>query len=165
MHRRKFIAGLVGSATLPYTSMAWPSTLPDTALRADRTFAAARLTRAFEFYQGLDLHREEQIPDFLYHSGIVTHLGLTAYLLDHGITDDWCRQNIRLDVGKALCLANRLDLEMHCQRTENLAQILSPYGQWRRPIEIDLPKPFQIDRVQAVRDIRQLLDHVHGRLA
>ncbi len=165
MHRRKFLAALGGSAALPYTSISWPSALPALATGGDISFAAARLERAFEFYRGLDLHHEERLADFLYHSGIVTHLGLTAYLIEQGVTDDWCRQNIRLDVRKALWLANSLDLGIHCQRTSHLAQILSPYGKWRRPIAVDLPKPGRLDRAHATSDIKQLLEHVHGRLA
>src|SRR3546814_20975567 len=72
-------------------------------------------------------------------AGSVTQLGLTAYLFGKGLTDDWCRERIGLDVEKALAFANHLGLVCNCPRIAVLVQLLGNYGQWRKPSVADLP--------------------------
>src|SRR3546814_19235265 len=79
---------------------------PDTTLfRSSRNipddYAAARFRNAREFMGGLEAHALQDHESFLYSAGIVTQLGLTAYLFGKGLTDDWCRERIGLDVEKA----------------------------------------------------------------
>src|SRR3546814_15189196 len=88
---------------------------------------------------GLEAHALQDHESFLYSAGIVTQLGLTAYLFGKGLTDDWCRERIGLDVEKALAFANHLGLGCNCPRIAVLVQLLGNYGQWRKPSVADLP--------------------------
>src|SRR3546814_21004903 len=45
-------------------------------------YAAARFRNAREFMGGLEAHALQDHESFLYSAGIVTQIGLTAYLLD-----------------------------------------------------------------------------------
>src|SRR3546814_18554114 len=82
---------------------------------------------------GLEAHALQDHESFLYSAGIVTQLGLTAYLFGKGLTDDWCRERIGLDVEQALAFANHLGLGCNCPRIAVLVQLLGNYGQWRNP--------------------------------
>src|SRR3546814_12449498 len=88
---------------------------------------------------GLEAHALQDHESFLYSAGIVTQLGLTAYLFGKGLTDDWCRERIGLDVEKALAFANHLGLGCNCTRIAVLVHLLGNYGQWRQPSVPDLP--------------------------
>src|SRR3546814_7017053 len=96
-------------------------------------YAAARFRNAREFMGGLEAHALQDHESFLYSAGIVTQLGLTAYLFGKGLTDDWCRERIGLDVEKALAFAHHLGLGCNCPRIAVLVQLLGNYGQWRKP--------------------------------
>src|SRR3546814_1913041 len=66
--------------------------------------------------------------DLLYQAGIVAQLGIGAYLLDLGASDDWCRQRIGLFVDKALAIANEAGLyhrrsEEHTSELQSLMRI------------------------------------------
>src|SRR3546814_19338307 len=91
--------------------------------------AASRCVRAQEFAAGLYLYVGGDVGDFLYHAGIVSHLGLTAYLFNRGLDDAWCRDRLGLDVAKTLAFANHLGLGCDCNRMAELAALLGPYGQ------------------------------------
>src|SRR3546814_20326739 len=77
--------------------------------------------------------------DLLYQAGIVAQLGIGAYLLDLGASDDWCRQRIGLFVDKALAIANEAGLYHRDPAMLELAGLLSPYGPWRGPFAAALP--------------------------
>ena len=127
--------------------------------------AAARLARAQEFASGLDRHAARNVGDFLYHAGIVSQLGLTAYLFDQGADDEWCREKLGLDVAKALAFANHLGLGHDCERMTDLARLLGSYGQWRRPFEADGPDASAIQPSTAAIDVARLIERVERRLA
>src|SRR3546814_610197 len=88
--------------------------------------AAARFVRAQEFAAGLYRYVGGDVGDFLYHAGIVSHLGLTAYLFNRGLDDAWCRDRLGLDVAKTLAFANHLGLGCDCNRMAELAALLGP---------------------------------------
>ena len=58
-------------------------------------------------------------------AGIVAQLGIGAYLLDLGASDDWCRQRIGLFVDKALAIANGAGLNHRHPAMLELAGTLS----------------------------------------
>ena len=75
---------------------------------------ADRFERAQEFYQGVAAGLYRDPRDLLYQAGIVAQLGIGAYLLDLGASDDWCRQRIGLfvDGGLATKMMNGCGKEM-----------------------------------------------------
>src|SRR3546814_14352506 len=86
--------------------------------------AAARFVRAQEVAAGLYRYVGGDVGDFLYHAGIVSHLGLTAYLFNRGLDDAWCRDRLGLDVAKTLAFAHHLGLGCDCNRMAELAALL-----------------------------------------
>src|SRR3546814_15247385 len=87
MERR---ALLVGIATSAVSTPAWGQmvlTGDGPRPRPPDDPAAARFVRAQEFAAGLYRYVGGDVGDFLYHAGIVSHLGLTAYLFNRGLDD------------------------------------------------------------------------------
>src|SRR3546814_13824305 len=106
--------------------------------RSTRTDTLFPYTTLFRSYGGGD------VGDFLYHAGIVSHLGLTAYLFNRGLDDAWCRDRLGLDVAKTLAFANHLGLGCDCNRMAELAALLGPSGPWRWPHGCDLPDLYAV---------------------
>ncbi len=98
--------------------------------------------------------------DFLYQTGIVMQLGLSAHLFDVGFTDDWCRDYIGLRIAKSLGYANATGFDYRDPDTNLLAAVLTPYGKWRAPAPWDDHDdgPFTTDEMRKIT--RALLDHV-----
>ncbi len=126
---------------------------------------ADRLERAQEFYRGVAAGLYRNPRDLLYQAGIVAQLGIGAYLLDLGASDDWCRQRIGLFVDKALAIANGAGLNHRHPAMLELAGLLSPYGQWRGPFAADLPAIETIDTSRVSATLSGLLGTVRRRLA
>src|SRR3546814_13620192 len=85
MERR---ALLVGIATSAVSTPAWGQmvlTGDGPRPRPPDDPAAARFVRAQEFAAGLYRYVGGDVGDFLYHAGIVSNLGLTAYLFNRGL--------------------------------------------------------------------------------
>lgn len=165
MKRRIILGGIASSAVF---ARGLVETTPTGASRRPRPAgdqAATRLARAREFAHGLDRHIAGNVADFLYQAGIVTQLALTAYLFDKGLDDAWCRDRIGLDVAKALAFANDLGLGCDCDRTAELARLLSPYGQWRLSMALILPAASLVRPRAAAIDVARLLERVEMRLA
>ena len=165
MERR---ALLVGIATSVVSTPAWGQmvlTGDGARPRPPDDPAAARFVRAQEFAAGLDLHVGGDVGDFLYHAGIVSHLGLTAYLFNRGLDDAWCRDRLGLDVAKTLAFANHLGLGCDCNRMAELAALLGPYGRWRWPHGCDLPDVSAVRPATAVIGVARLLEEVEQRIA
>lgn len=165
MERR---ALLVGIATSAISAPTWPQLIPAGNSRRPRPPddpAAARFARAREFASGLDRRVVGNVGDFLYHAGIVSQLGVTAYLFDQGLDDAWCREHVGLDVVKALAFANHLGLGCDCDRIAELARLLSPYGYWRRPFAADVPDVAMLSPSTAATDVARLLERVEQRMA
>lgn len=126
---------------------------------------ADRFERAEEFYRGLAAGLYRDPRDLLYQAGIVAQLGIGAYLLERGASDDWCRQRIGLFVDKGLAIANLAGLNHRQFDMVQLAQLLSPYGQWRGPYAADLPTIGTIDPRRVSATLEELLNVVRRRLA
>ena len=126
---------------------------------------ADRLERAEQFYRGVAAGLYRDPRDLLYQAGIVAQLGIGAYLLELGASDDWCRQRIGLFVDKALTIANDVGLNHRQPDMIELADLLSPYGQWRGPFAADLPTTAAIDALRVSATLNDLLVTVRRRLA
>lgn len=126
---------------------------------------ADRFDRAQEFYQGVAAGLYLDPRDLLYQAGIVAQLGIGAYLLELGVSDDWCRQRIGPFVDKALAIANQAGLNHGHPEMVELAELLSPYGQWRGPFAAELPTTAAIDRLCVSATLNDLLATVRHRLA
>ena len=164
MERRNL---LVGVATSAVSAPTWAQLIPIENSRRPRPPddpAASRFARAREFASGLDPHVAGNVGDFLYRAGIVSQLGVTAYLFDQGLDDAWCRKHIGLDVAKALAFANHLGLGCDCDRIAELARLLSPYGRWRRPSAADLPDAAILSPSATAIDVARLLERVEQRM-
>lgn len=98
-----------------------------------RNLSRARYHNAAHFLSSLDNSVSVRANDFLYRSGIVAQLALSAHLLDVGFADMWCAKHIGLHVSKSLTYANASGFGYDCPNMKRLAVILSPYGQWRNP--------------------------------
>lgn len=159
MERRKLLGSFFGAALVPQECYATKSLLPGKTSELTE-HAADRLERAKEFMHGLHLHIDGDPPDFLYQAGIVTQLGLTAFLFEKGLTDDWCKTQIGMDIEKALLAANRFGLELNCGRMGEFTRLLGPYGRWRRPFSAELPDPGVIQVGQASEDVRRMMEHI-----
>ena len=101
---------------------------------------AHRYERAEEFFRGLSAGLYRHPRDLLYQAGIVAQLGITAFLLERGASDEWCRQHVGLYVDKGLAIANGWGLDHRHPEMLALARHLSPYGVWRQPGAADLPE-------------------------
>lgn len=133
--------------------------------RALQGRGADRFERAEEFYRGLAAGLYRDPRDLLYQAGIVAQLGIGAYLLELGASDDWCRQRIGLFVDKGLAIANQAGLDHRQGDMVQLARLLSPYGQWRDPFAADLPTIGALDPLRVSATLAELLDVVRRRLA
>lgn len=123
-----------------------------------------RYERAEEFYRGVSAGHYRDTRDLLYQAGIVAQLGVGAYLLDLGASDDWCRERIGLFVDRGLAIANEAGLDHRQPDMVRLAQLLSPYGQWRAPFPFELPKIEVIDAERVSATLEDLLETVRQRL-
>lgn len=101
--------------------------------REGRHLSRVRYQNAHSFFATLERGIHMRINDILYQSGIVAQLALSAHLLDVGFSDVWCAKHIGLDVSKSLHCANASGFGHDCSDMERLADVLSPYGQWRNP--------------------------------
>lgn len=128
--------------------------------------ACARFSRAQEFMSGLGHHMTGRPEDFLYHAGIVIQLGLTAYLFGRGVSDEWCRDRIGLDVEKALGFANHLGFGCDRSQMGALARLIGDYGQWRRPFTPPLLVTNLVQPWKVSAELGRLLElvRVQGRL-
>ena len=126
---------------------------------------ADRFERAEEFNRGVAAGVYRDPRDLLYQAGIVAQLGIGAYLLELGASDDWCRQRIGLFVDKGLAIANQAGLNHRHPDMVHLAQLLSPYGKWRGPFVADLPTIGAIEPLRVSATVDDLLEAVRRRLA
>lgn len=100
-----------------------------------------------------------------YHSAIAIELGLKAYLLHRGLSDDWNRTHLRHDLTKALRCVRMLGFQNIPDGIAELAAVLGPLyasGTLRSGIcnpELPLP-PDAID--QAICDLLSAVEAVIG---
>ncbi|MEN5230198.1 hypothetical protein [Brevundimonas naejangsanensis] len=79
-----------------------------------------------------------------YHSAIAIELGLKAYLLHRGFSDDWTRVWLRHDLSKALRCVRMLGFQSVPDGIAKLAAVLGPLygsGALRTGIMPDVPLP------------------------
>lgn len=128
--------------------------------KAGRGESEFRYHSAEQFFSLIEHRSTLDGCELLYRAGIVMQLGLSAHLFDVGFTDDWCRENVGLDVAKTLEYANATGLGLLDEAASRLAAILSPYGKWRTVVggERANAGPFDADDIR--RLTRGLLDHV-----
>jgi hypothetical protein len=82
-----------------------------------------------------------------YHSAIAIELGLKAYLLHRGFSDDWTRVWLRHDLSKAIRCVRMLGFEGVPDRVAELAAVLGPLygsGALRTGIKPSLPRPPEV---------------------
>lgn len=96
-----------------------------------------------------------------YHSAIAIELGLKAYLLHRGFSDDWTRVWLRHDLSKALRCVRMLGFDGLPDGIGELAAVLGPLygsGALRTGTKPDLPLPPEVaeqvicDLLSAVED-------------
>ncbi|NBB64443.1 hypothetical protein GVN18_34870 [Pseudomonas sp. ODNR1LW] len=86
--------------------------------------AFARSARAFHAVAWTDDNRTGVRS--AYHSAIAIELGLKAYLLHRGLSDDWNRTHLRHDLTKALRCVRMLGFEDVSDGITELAAVLGP---------------------------------------
>lgn len=123
-----------------------------------------RYERAEEFFRGLATGPYRDPRDFLYQAGIIAQLGITAYLLERGASDEGCRRNLGLYIDKALAIANGWGLDHRRPAMFALASHLSPYGVWRQPGAANLPRVVGLDPQDVSETLSKLLASVRPAL-
>ena len=92
----------------------------------DRLLAAAFYDNARSFHEMARSQRDRRGGTSPYYLAIAIELGLKAYLLHRGITDQWNRTHVRHDLIKAIRCVRRAGLEDVPDGIRLLAEVLSP---------------------------------------
>ena len=124
--------------------------------------AFARNARAFHTMARTDDDRVG--AQSAYHSAIAIELGLKAYLLYRGFSDDWTRVWLRHDLSKALRCVRMLGFEGVPDAIAELAALLGPLygsGALRSGARPDLPLPRDVAD-QAICDLLSAVDAAIG---
>lgn len=125
--------------------------------------AFARNARAFHAMAWTDDDRVAARP--AYHSAIAIELGLKAYLLHRGLSDDWNRVHLRHDLTKALRCVRMLGFRGIPDGIAELAAVLGPVyasGALRSSsVRPELPlSPADADK--AIRDLLNAVETAIG---
>lgn len=94
-------------------------------LQADRHLAATFCENARSFHAMARTQRDRHGGTSAYFSAIAIELGLKAYLLHRGITDQWNKDHLRHDLTKALKCVRRAGLNIP-DAIRELADLLGP---------------------------------------
>lgn len=94
--------------------------------QTDRHLAAAFCENARSFHAMARSQRDRHAGASAYYLAIAIELGLKAYLLHRGITDQWNRIHLRHDLTKALKCVRRAGLKDVPEGMRELAGVLSP---------------------------------------
>lgn len=92
----------------------------------DRHLAAAFCENARSFHAMARSQRDRHAGASAYYLAIAIELGLKAYLLHRGITDQWNRIHLRHDLTKALKCVRRVGLKGIPEGIRKLADVLGP---------------------------------------
>lgn len=95
-------------------------------LQADRHLAAVFCANARSFHAMASSQRDRHGGASAYYLAIAIELGLKAYLLHRGITDQWNRDHVRHDLTKAVKCVRRAGLKDVPEGVPKLADVLSP---------------------------------------
>lgn len=124
--------------------------------------AFARNARAFHAMAWTD---DDRIyAQSAYHSAIAIELGLKAYLLHRGFSDDWTRVWLRHDLSKALRCVRMLGFKGVPDGVAELAAMLGPLygcGALRSGIKPSLPLPPEVAD-QAICDLLSAVEAAIG---
>lgn len=156
----RIVHGLIKRAVRDLGQLSKPSISRRRRPRPDRRLAKAfaRNARAFHAMAWTDDDRVGSRS--AYHSAIAIELGLKAYLLHRGFSDDWNRTHLRHDLSKALRFARMAGFRAVPDGIAELAAVLgSLYASGAlRSGSVDPDPPLSPDAVDRV--ICQLLDAV-----
>lgn len=94
--------------------------------RTDRHLAATFCENARSFQAMARRQQDRHAGTSAYYLAIAIELGLKAYLLHRGITDEWNRVHVRHDLTKALKCVRRAGLKDVPEGLLRLAETLSP---------------------------------------
>lgn len=94
--------------------------------QTDRHLAAAFCKNARSFHAMARSQRDRHGGASAYYLAIAIELGLKAYLLHRGITDQWNRVHLRHDLSKALRCVRRAGLKDIPDGISELADLLGP---------------------------------------
>ena len=129
----------------------------------ERRLAAAFARNGRSFHAMAWIDDDRVSTQSAYHSAIAIELGLKAYLLHRGFSDDWTRVWLRHDLSKALRCVRMLGFEGVPNGIGDLAAVLGPLygsGALRSGIKPNLPiSPEVADQV-----IRDLLSAVEAAI-
>lgn len=92
----------------------------------DLHLAAAFCENARSFHAMARSHRDRHGGPSAYYLAIAIELGLKAYLLYRGISDQWNRTHVRHDLTKALKCVRRAGFKGVPEGIPQLAEVLSP---------------------------------------
>ena len=94
--------------------------------KADRRLAKAFCQNARAFHGMAHDHRDLFSRGSAYHLAITIELGLKAYLLHRGFTDQWNREHLRHDLVKTLKCVRRAGLKDIPEGIRELTIVLGP---------------------------------------
>ncbi|MDP3370636.1 MAG: hypothetical protein Q8M32_12425 [Brevundimonas sp.] len=92
----------------------------------DRHLAPVFCANARSFHEMARSQRDRRGGASAYYLAIAVELGLKAYLLHRGITDQWNREHLRHDLTKALKCVRRVGLKGIPEGIRKLADVLGP---------------------------------------
>lgn len=92
----------------------------------DRALARAFVRNARAFHEMGQAAKGREGSSSAYYEAIAIELGLKAYLLHRGITDQWNRIHLRHDLTKALRCARMAGLRNIPEGIQEMAEVLSP---------------------------------------
>jgi hypothetical protein len=95
-------------------------------LQSDRHLAAVFCANARSFHAMASIQRDRHSGASAYCLAIAIELGLKAYLLHRGITDQWNRVHLSHDLTKALKCVRRAGLKDIPDGIRELADLLGP---------------------------------------
>lgn len=134
-------------------------TIARLAAPGDPALAALSLTRAQDFHQSARLGMWIAQGPALHLLAIACELGLKAFLLAHGWSDDECRKEIRHDLGRALKEARQLGLAVPRHALDDIVMILGPaYASHR--IDALVARGLSFDLDAALDSVAALLNAV-----
>ncbi|MCH4267844.1 MAG: hypothetical protein LKF80_05525 [Brevundimonas sp.] len=132
----------------------------------DRHLAAAFCDNARSF-RAMARHQQVRCGSASpYYLAIAIELGLKAYLLHRGITDQWNRDHVRHDLTKALKCVRRAGLRDVPEGIHQLVEVLSPlYASGALSWDLASPAmPLAQDAAdQAISDLLAVVESVIGQ--
>lgn len=130
--------------------------------KPDRALARAFVRNARAFHEMGQAARGRSGGSSAYYLAIAIELGLKAYLLHRGITDQWNRIHLRHDLTKALRCARMAGLRNIPEGIQEMAEVLSPlYASGALSRGLGGPS-WPLSPEVADRGIRALLDNVQA---